>query len=116
MASRVSVLNKPKTRIVGQANLENRLDSAELRREIHKSGICYLAIEMAKTGRRPVYNEESDEIEMEVMSEAAHVDLIKFIARKVLPDAREIPTVEEKATHDRWTAIANTIEVDVVED
>lgn len=100
-----AVLDKPTTRVIGKANLDNRLDAAELRREIHNSGICYLAIEMAKTGRRPVYDEESDQVVMEIMSEAAHIDLIKFIARKVLPDAKYIPTVDEKANLDRWAAV-----------
>ena len=112
MATGQTVLDKPTTRIIGKANLNNRLDAAELRREIHSSGICYLAIEMAKTGRRPVYDDESDEVKMEVMSEAAHVDLIKFIARKVLPDAKDIPTIDEKAALDRWAAV---IEADVIE-
>lgn len=100
-----AVLDKPITRVIGKANLDNRLDAAELRREIHNSGICYLAIEMAKTGRRPVLDVDSGKIVMETMSEAAHVDLIKFIARKVLPDAKEIPTVDEKAALDKWTAV-----------
>lgn len=106
-----SVIDRPQTRIIGAANVENRLNAAELRHEIHKSGVCQLGLEMARTGRRPVYDEDSDEFRMEDMSESVHVDLIKFFARKVLPDAKEIYTVEEKADHDRWTALAAEIEV-----
>ena len=69
---------------------------------------------MAKTGRRPVYDEESGEIVMEVMSETAHLEMIKFIARKVLPDAKDAPELDEKAALDRWAAViaADSREVD----
>lgn len=106
-----TILDAPTTRVIASTNVDNRLGTAELKREIHNSGVCYLALEMAKTGRRPVYDEESDKVVMEVMSEAAHIDIIKFIVKKVLSDAKEIPSTDEKAAHDKWAEISATIEV-----
>ena len=103
-----TVLDKPTARAIGKSNLDNRLDASQLRREIHQSGICHVVLEMAKTGKRPMLREDEDGTESvvwEEMSEAAHVDVIKFMVRKVLPDAKYIPTVDEKAAHDKWTAI-----------
>ena len=103
------------TRAIGKGNVDNRLDATELRREIHQSGVCYLAIEMAKTGRRPVYDEKTGKVVLETMSEAAHVDLIKFLTNKVLPAAlKDVSTIDEKAAHDRWAAIIAADSVPVV--
>lgn len=87
------------------SNTANRLTISEIKREIHDSGLCYVAIEMAKTGRRPVLNEETNKIVMEVMSEAAHIDMIKFIVKKVLPDSKERETVDDKRAHDHWAKV-----------
>ena len=99
-----TVLDKPQTRIIGEANLGNRLSVAELKSAIHDSGIAYIAIEMAKSGKRPLYDQESDTVTWEELSEAAHVDMIKFIVKKVLPDSRDYPTVEEQSL-DKWANI-----------
>lgn len=98
------VLDKRETRVIGKGNLDNRLSAVEIRTAIHDSGIAYVALEMAKTGRRPVYEEESEEIVWEDMSEAAHVDMIKFIVKKILPDSQDRSTVEEKSL-DKWAAV-----------
>lgn len=105
MPDHTSVLDKPITRVIGKANIGNRLNAAELRTTIHDSGIAYLAIEMAKTGRRPTsYDEETGKFIYEQMSEAAHIDMIKFIVKKILPDAKEIATVDQKSL-DHWAGV-----------
>ncbi len=105
------VLEVPKTRAIGKHNVDNRLSVTELRREIHDSKVCYLAIEMARTGRRPVYDAKKKKMVLENLSEAAHIDVIKFLANKVLANAKEAPTADEKAAHDKWAAIATKVEV-----
>ena len=104
MADNTSVLDKPITRVIGKANIGNRLNAAELRTTMHYSGIAYLAIKMAQTGRRPVCHSDSEEVIWEEMSEAAHVDMIKFIVKKILPDAKEIATVDQKSL-DHWASV-----------
>lgn len=104
-----AVLDRGTVRIIGKANIDNRLNAAELRKEIHKSGVCYLAIQMARSGQRPVLDEKTGDILMETLSEAAHIDLIKFLTGKVLPNAKEIPTADERASIDKWS---NVIEAD----
>ena len=65
---------------------------------------------MAVTGRRPVMHDETDEqgkriIEWEDMSEAAHVDMVKFIVQKVLPNAKEYDSKEDRAALDKWADV-----------
>ena len=92
-------------------NAGTRFEVAELKKLIHKSGICLIAIEMAKTGKRPVWDRELREVVMEDMSEAAHIDMLKFIVRKVLPDIKEIETVDDKKALDAWAAVIEAEEV-----
>lgn len=80
-----------------------RLTTVQLKREIHDSGICYVAIEMAKTGKRPIMVD--GKAEWEDLSEAGHIDMIKFIVKKVLPDAKEYDAKEDRAQLDRWADI-----------
>ena len=84
-----------------------RLTTVQLKTEIHESGICHVAIEMAVTGKRPILHEEGGEriIEWEDMSEAAHLDMVKFIVRKVLPDAKEYDSKEDRASLDKWADV-----------
>ncbi len=92
-----------------------RLTAVQLKQEINDSGICHVAIEMAKTGRRPVFVEgkdgEPDSVEWQDMSEASHIDMVKFIVKKVLPDAKEYDSVEDRKALDRW---ADVIAAEVV--
>ena len=100
-----NLLDKPKTQVIRKANIDNRLNATELRRTIHESGVAILAIEMAKTGRRPIeYDEETGKFTWEEMSEAAHIDMIKFIVKKVLPDSKDLHTADEKSL-DKWASI-----------
>lgn len=86
-------------------NAANRLEIAEVKKLIHDSNVCHVAIEMAKTGLRPVWDEESSRVVMEQMSEAGHVEMIKFIVKKVLPDAKEIETTDDKQALDAWAEV-----------
>ncbi len=90
-------------------NASVHLSVAEVKQQIHESGICYAAIEMAETGKRPLVirgeNGEPDSVEWEDLSEAAHVDMIKFIVKKVLPDAKDVQIADKKASHDYWEAV-----------
>lgn len=86
-------------------NAANRLEVAEVKKLIHDSNVCHMAIEMAKTGLRPVWDEESSSVIMEQMSEAGHVEMIKFIVKKVLPDAKEIETTDDKQALDAWAEV-----------
>lgn len=86
-------------------NASNRLNVSEVKRLIHDSGICLVAIKMAETGRRPVFNEKKNILEWEEMSEAAHVDMIKFVTNKVIPNAKEQETTEDKKALDAWAHV-----------
>ena len=81
----------------------------EVKQQIHESRICYLAIKMAQTGKRPIFTEDIDGepeiVKWQEMSEAAHIDMIKFIVRKVLPDAKEVVIADKKASLDHWAGI-----------
>ena len=92
-------------------NVGTRFEVAELKKIIHKSGVCLIAIEMAKTGKRPVWDRELKKVVMEDMSEAAHIDMLKFIVRKVLPDIKEIETVDDKKALDAWAAVIEAEDV-----
>lgn len=81
-----------------------KFNTVEIRREIHNSGVCYLALEMAKTGERPV-RQEGGKIVWEQMSEAAHIDMVKFIVRKVLPDIKEVESAVDRKALDRWAEV-----------
>lgn len=91
------------------SNASSHLSVIQIKEQIHESGICYLAVEMAKTGKRPMFirseDGEPDIIEWQEMSEAAHIDMIKFIVRKVLPDAKDVQIADKKASLDRWEAV-----------
>lgn len=86
-----------------------RLTAVQLKQEIHDSGVCHVAIEMAKTGRRPMFHAgedgEPDSVTWEEMSEAAHIDMIKFIVKKVLPDAKEYDSVDDRKALDKWASV-----------
>lgn len=81
-----------------------KFNTVEIRREIHNSGVCYLALEMAKTGERPVRG-EGGKITWEPLSEAAHIDMLKFMVRKVLPDLKEVESTVDKKALDRWAEV-----------
>lgn len=85
-------------------NASVHLSVSEVKQQIHESGICYVAVEMAKTGRRPVLDEDGV-VKWVDMSEAAHIDMIKFIVKKVLADAKDVAIIEKKASLDKWEAV-----------
>ncbi len=86
-------------------NAGSRLEVAEIKKLIHDSGVCRVAVEMARTGLRPVFDDESEKVVMEPMSEAAHVEMVKFIANKVLPNAKDHETVDDKKAIDAWAEV-----------
>lgn len=103
------ILARRKQESSGVVSAGVRLTAVQLKQQIHDSGICHVAIEMAKTGKRPVLQEGTDNVVWEDLSEMAHVDMIKFIVRKVLPDAKEYDSTEDRKALDRW---ADVIAVD----
>lgn len=86
-------------------NAGNRLEMAEIKKLIHESGVCMLAIEMAQTGQRPVLDPESGEIVKEQMSEASHVEMVKFMVGKVISNAKEQETTDDKQALDAWAEV-----------
>ena len=106
--SRVQLAARKSTAIT---NAGTRLEVAEVKKKIHESGICLIAIEMARTGKRPVWDEELKKVIMEDMSEAAHIDMIKFIVKKVIPDAKEIEVADDRKALDLWAAVWEAEEV-----
>lgn len=89
------------------SNASIHLSAVQIKQQIHESGICYLAIQMAQTGKRPIAKKdgESGDIEWQEMSEAAHVDMIKFMVKKVLPDAKEYDSSDDRKALDKWAAV-----------
>lgn len=86
-------------------NAGNRMEMAEVKKLIHDSNVCALAIEMAQTGYRPVLDLETGEIVKEQMSEASHVEMIKFIVAKVIPNAKEQESTDDKQALDAWSKV-----------
>lgn len=103
MAERALTKGVRKTSAI--TNAQNRLELAEVKKLIHESKICYMAIEIAQTGRRPHYDEETEQVVMVSLSEAAHIEMIKFVVKKVLPDAQEHESVDDKESHAHWAEI-----------
>jgi hypothetical protein len=108
-----ALLATPIKESAGLVRAGNRLTAVQLKQEIHDSGVCRVVIEMAKTGHRPVWNEQSGEVEMEVMSEAGHIDILKFIVKKVLPDAKEYDSIDDRKALDKWANVINAVPVPV---
>lgn len=98
-----TALAVPKKKIAGVVRSSIRLTAVQLKQEIHDSGICHVVLEMAKTGKRPIFRE--GKVEWEEMSEAAHIDILKFMVKKVLADAKEYDSVEDRKALDRWADV-----------
>lgn len=103
-----AALAAPRKESAGLVRSGLRLTAVQLKQEIHDSGICHVALEMATRGKRPIVREDDDGesvVEWEDLSEAAHVDMIKFIVKKVLPDAKEYDSVDDRKALDRWASV-----------
>lgn len=99
-----ALIASPIKESAGVVRAGNRLTAVQLKQEIHDSGICHVALEMAKTGKRPMLQEDGEVI-WEELSEAGHVDIIKFMVKKVLPDAKEYDSVDDRKALDRWASV-----------
>lgn len=86
-------------------NAGNRMEMAEVKKLIHDSGVCLLAIKMAQAGVRPVADPETGEITEQPLSEAAHVDMVKFMVAKVIPNAKEMETTDDIEAHAYWASV-----------
>lgn len=100
-----NALELPRRQTSGVVGAAVRLTAVQLKAEIHDSGICNVALEMAIKGKRPVFHKDEDGkevIQWEELSEGAHIDMIKFIVKKVLPDAKEYDSVDDRKALDKW--------------
>lgn len=94
-----------KTISTSLTNSANRLEIAEMKKLILDSHVCALAIEMAQTGYRPVLDPETGEVVKEAMSEASHVDMIKFVVSKVIANAKNQEVVDDVEAHAKWASV-----------
>lgn len=96
-----AVLDLPQQKPAGIVSAGIRLTTVQLKKEIQDSGLCHVALEMAKTGKRQVMAKDGSVV-FEELSEAAHIDMIKFIVRKVLPDAKEYDSQDDRDHVAKW--------------
>lgn len=85
-------------------NVGSRLEIAQLKKLIHESGVCVALLNMAVTGKR-LFGEAEEEIPLQV-----HIDLMKFMANKVLPNARDMGEAKSDAQQALWAEKAKHLQ------
>lgn len=102
----------PKQVSAGVVSAGVRLTAVQLKQEINDSGICHVVLKMAKSGKRPILQDDDKTVVWEEMSEAAHIDILKFMVKKVLPDAKEYDSVDDRKALDKWAAVIEAVPVE----
>lgn len=84
-------------------NVGSRLKIAVIKERIHDSLIFEKLLEAAETGV---------DDKGETIPQIVRLDLLKFLANKIVPNARDMGEAKSDAQQSKWAGIADAIEVD----